>query len=172
MVRNWRVIIVVISLAGLFWSSNPAAVQAGTKGHAAAKPSTRQLERGRYLVKIAGCNDCHTAGYLMKNGKVPETEWLTGDTLGWSGPWGTTYAPNLRLFMADLSADEWVKLARTLQARPPMPWYGLNVMTEKDLRAIHALIHHLGPAGEPAPPYLPPDREPKPPYARFYLPQP
>jgi len=74
--------------------------------------------------------------------------------------------------MADLSADDWVKLARTLQARPPMPWYGLNVMTEKDLRAIHALVRHLGPAGTAAPPYLPPDREPKPPYARFHLPQP
>jgi hypothetical protein len=42
----------------------------------------------------------------------------------------------------------------------------------KDLRAIHALIHHLGPAGGAAPSYLPSDREPALPYARFYLSQP
>lgn len=32
----------------------------------------KQVERGRYLLKIAGCNDCHTPGYLMAEGKVPE----------------------------------------------------------------------------------------------------
>ena len=45
----------------------------------------------------SGCNDCHTAGYMQKDGQVPETEWLTGDSMGWQGPWGTTYAANLRL---------------------------------------------------------------------------
>lgn len=57
------------------------------------------LQRGRYLVQIAGCNDCHTAGYAMAPEKVPESAWLTGDQLGWSGPWGTTYPSNLRLYM-------------------------------------------------------------------------
>lgn len=45
------------------------------------------VERGRYLVKIAGCNDCHTAGYAISAGKVDEKQWLTGDALGWRGPW-------------------------------------------------------------------------------------
>lgn len=30
------------------------------------------LDRGRYLVKIGGCNDCHTSGYAQTAGKVPE----------------------------------------------------------------------------------------------------
>jgi len=60
---------------------------------------SKSLDRGRYLVKIAGCNDCHTAGYAETAGKVPEKQWLTGDQLGWRGPWGTTYAANLRLYM-------------------------------------------------------------------------
>ena len=35
--------------------------------------------RGSYLVNaIGGCNDCHTPGYGMKNGQVPEALWLTG----------------------------------------------------------------------------------------------
>ena len=56
-----------------------------------------RIRQGRYLVEIAGCNDCHTAGYAPSGGKVPEAQWLTGDALGFAGPWGTTYPGNLRL---------------------------------------------------------------------------
>jgi hypothetical protein len=28
------------------------------------------IERGRYVGKTSGCNDCHTAGYLMGGGGV------------------------------------------------------------------------------------------------------
>jgi hypothetical protein len=66
---------------------------------------------------------------------VPESEWLTGDALGWRGPWGTTYPTNLRLFMQDLTEDQWVKKGKTLNARPPMPWFNLRDMTTSDLRA-------------------------------------
>ena len=52
----------------------------------AQKPDDTQIKRGRYLVEIAGCNDCHTAGYAPSGGKVPEAQWLLGDALGWSGP--------------------------------------------------------------------------------------
>jgi mono/diheme cytochrome c family protein len=134
----------------------------------AAKPAdSKSLDRGRYLVKIAGCNDCHTPGYAEKAGKVPENQWLTGDQLGWRGPWGTTYAVNLRLYMQNLSEDQWVKEAKTLQSRPPMPWFTLREMTEQDLRAIYKLIRYLGPAGGPAPAFVPPGQEPKGPYALF-----
>jgi mono/diheme cytochrome c family protein len=57
---------------------------------------SKSIARGRYIVKIAGCNDCHTPGYFQTGGKVPEKEWLVGDKLGWRGPWGTTYPSNLR----------------------------------------------------------------------------
>ncbi len=60
--------------------------------------SEPQQERGRYLVRIAGCNDCHTPGYAESGGLLPEARWLVGDKLGWHGPWGTTYPTNLRLF--------------------------------------------------------------------------
>ncbi|MGM0744616.1 MAG: hypothetical protein ACQETF_04880 [Bacteroidota bacterium] len=46
---------------------------------------------------VAGCNDCHTDGYLMMDGNIPEEEWLAGSPMGWQGPWRTTYASNLRL---------------------------------------------------------------------------
>lgn len=125
------------------------------------------VEEGRYLVKIAGCNDCHTPGYLLSEGKIPEKLWLTGDAFGWRGPWGTTYATNLRIRMHALTEDQWVAYARGLKARPPMPWFTLNQMRERDLRAIYRFTRHLGPGGKEAPAYVPPDKEPKPPYASF-----
>lgn len=131
---------------------------------AAAAASSPEVERGRYLTIIGGCNDCHTAGYAPAAGKVPEKDWLTGDVLGWRGPWGTTYPSNLRLFMAKLSEKEWVTLAKHLETRPPMPWFTLQKMTDLDLRAIYKFVRSLGPAGSPAPAYLPPDKTPPQPY--------
>ena len=134
------------------------------------KKSQPQVERGRYLVKIGGCNDCHTAGYAPSGGKVPEAQWLTGDALGWRGPWGTTYATNLRLYMQDHSEDQWVKKAKALSARPPMPWFNVRDMSAGDLRAMYRYIRHLGPAGKPAPAFLPPGETPQGPYVQFPAP--
>ena len=114
------------------------------------------IKRGRYLTVIGSCNDCHTHGYAERAGEVPESDWLTGDALGWRGPWGTTYPPNLRRLMAALEEDEWLTYAKTVQLRPPMPWYQLRAMRDDDLRAIYHFVRALGPAGAPAPAYLPP----------------
>lgn len=138
----------------------------------AATGEQKLVERGRYLSKVSGCNDCHTSGYLLSEGQVPEAQWLTGDSFGWRGPWGTTYATNLRLFMANLSEDEWLVTAKNLKARPPMPWFALNEMHDDDLRAIYHFVRHLGPGGKDAPAYVPPDQEPAPPYALFPSPPP
>jgi len=135
--------------------------------YAAAQPAVELLAQGRYLANIGGCNDCHTAGYLMNEGRVPEEKWLLGDKFGWYGPWGTTYATNLRLLVADMTEAQWLTMAGVLKTRPPMPWWKLNEMKEEDLKALYHYIRHLGPAGEPAPAYIPPGREPPPPYASF-----
>lgn len=137
---------------------------------ALAEPSgadDASVKRGRYLVHIAGCNDCHTPAYGMRDGKVPESEWLTGDALGWRGPWGTTYAPNLRLTMSEMTEEQWVRKAKSLATRPPMPWFNVRAMSTADLRAIYRYVRYLGPAGKPAPAYVPPDRVPPKPYAQF-----
>ena len=125
------------------------------------------VARGRYVIAIAGCNDCHTPNFPMKNGEVPESEWLTGDALGWRGPWGTTYATNLRLYMQNLTEEQWIKTAKTLNARPPMPWFNVRRMSTTDLRAIYRYVRHLGPGGKPAPAYVPPDKTPPQPYVQF-----
>jgi mono/diheme cytochrome c family protein len=135
-------------------------------------PSTEShlVARGRYLAQVSGCNDCHTDGYLMNNGNIPVEQWLRGSSFGWSGPWGTTYASNLRLFMKDMSEAEWIDAAHKLSRRPPMPWFNLNVMHDDDLGAIYHFVRSLGDPGEPAPAYLPPGEEPQTPHASFPAP--
>jgi len=129
-----------------------------------------QIERGRYLIKVSGCNDCHTAGYLLANGETPVSEWLKGDNFGWSGPWGTTYGSNLRLFVQNMTESQWVQAAKTLRRAPPMPWFNLNTMEESDLVAIYHFIRSLGDVGEPAPAMLAPGVEPPAPFAMFPAP--
>jgi mono/diheme cytochrome c family protein len=155
-----------LAAALVFAVAAPFAADAGAQTKAAPAP----FERGRYLVQIGGCNDCHTAGYAASGGKVPEAHWLVGDRLGWRGPWGTTYASNLRLHMRELTEDAWVKAARSKELRPPMPWFTLRTMTERDLREVYRYVRHLGAAGEPAPAFVPPGTEPKGPFVLFPAP--
>lgn len=136
----------------------------------AADSRTDMIARGRYVATIGGCNDCHTPDYAMKNGDVPESLWFTGDSLGWRGPWGTTYATNLRMYLAGMTEDQWVQNARTLKARPPMPWFNLRKMEEQDLRALYRYVRSLGAPGKPAPAYLPPDKQPSGPVVMFPAP--
>ena len=62
-----------------------------------------------------------------------------------------------------------MKRARS-ELRPPMPWFNLRDMSDRDLRAIYGYLKHLGPAGESAPAYVPPDKEPTPPFVQFPAP--
>jgi len=144
-----------------------ACAAAWAAGPAAPPGSKDELQRGRYLVQIAGCNDCHTPNYGPKNGQVDEKLWLTGDALGWSGPWGTTYPTNLRLLLANMTSQQWLHHARHMEPRPPMPWFNVRAMTDADLKAIHAYTRSLGPAGVPAPAYVPPGQKASGPVVKF-----
>ncbi len=110
-------------------------------------------------------------GYALSNGKVDESLWLTDDDLGWRGPWGTTYAANLRLTVKDMTAGQFLTLARS-PLRPPMPWFAMRDMQDGDVKAIYAYLRHLGPAGDPAPAYVPPDKAPAGPFVKFPDPPP
>jgi len=126
-----------------------------------------RIKHGEYIVKITGCNDCHTPGYPEADGNLPVEKWLTGSPLGWRGPWGTTYATNLRLFMDGLTEEKWIEFARNAKSRPPMPWYALRDLSDSDLIAVYDFVRYLGPAGEPMPAYVPPGKEPAGPYVEF-----
>ena len=71
-----RFLLLVAIAASVFSASTRA------ENHA----SEDAVQRGRYITKIGGCNDCHTPGFAQSAGKIPESQWLTGDALGFSGP--------------------------------------------------------------------------------------
>jgi hypothetical protein len=48
-----------------------------------------------------------------------------------------------------------------------MPWFNVRDMSTSDLRSMYRYIRHLGPAGKPAPDYLPPEKAPPQPYVAF-----
>lgn len=147
------------------------AVISGCGSQAESRPSSSQtdsIRRGEYLVRVGACNDCHTPGYLLNEGQVPVEDWLVGNSLGWSGPWGTTYARNLRLRFQDFrSKEEWIEYARLIRTLPPMAWFNLTAMTDEDLGAIYDFIRHLGPKGSAAPLNIPVDRAPDGPVVQF-----
>jgi len=149
----------IMLLVGCVQQDAPSGVD--TEPHVAA---SSQIEAGRYLTIVAGCNDCHTGGYLFSEGQVPEDQWLLGWSMGFRGPWGTTYPPNLRLVVDEKTEDEWVTILHTRTALPPMPWMNLNKMSEDDARALYAYISSLGAAGDVMPNPVPPDQEPEGPY--------
>lgn len=113
------------------------------------------VRHGRYMIQTSGCNDCHTPGYMQKDGQVAEAEWLIGDAMGWHGPWGTTYASNLRRLAAGLSEAQWLARARA-PMRPPMPSPSLRAMTDADLTAIYRYLRSLPVTGPQTPAYVPP----------------
>lgn len=125
------------------------------------------ISNGKYLTIIAGCNDCHTKGYAQSDGNVPEAEWLKGDDLGWHGAWGTTYPVNLRLLANSMTEKAWMQSVKKAKAKPPMPWYAVRDMHDNDFRDIYRYLRHLGPAGNPAPAFVPPDRVPSGPTVRY-----
>ena len=145
------------------WICGIAAVLALTGSEAmAAKVS---VKRGAQVAITGGCHDCHTAGYGEQGGKIDPAAALKGTSLGWQGPWGTTYPANLRLVAKDKGSEEaFVKYAKSFQARPPMPFYNVHAMDESDIRSLYRYIVSLGDPGSPAPDYVPPGQQPKTPY--------
>jgi mono/diheme cytochrome c family protein len=83
------------------------------------KPDTAKIERGKYLVTVSGCNDCHTPWKMGAKGPEPDMSrmlsghpedfplppapkpqgpWLvsaTATNTAWSGPWGVSFTANL-----------------------------------------------------------------------------
>ena len=167
-----RAILVGLSLStALLAACQPGTAAAPSQPSAPAAPAVDLVARGEYLVRVAGCNDCHTAGYAERQGEVPKEHWLTGSApLGYTGPWGTTYATNLRLRMQELDEAQWLEYSANLRTRPIMPDFSVRAMSEEDRRAIYRFVRSLGPAGTRAPDALPPGQTPPPPYLALVLP--
>jgi mono/diheme cytochrome c family protein len=146
---NFGVLALAPGPAGAAAPAHAASTSTSTSAYAAAADA-EAIRRGRYLVQIAGCNDCHTAGYAERGGRVDEADWLTGVPVGFRGPWGVSYPANLRRTVQDLSEAQWMSLARA-QRLPPMPWFALRDMADDDLRALYRYLRSLPMRGEAMP---------------------
>lgn len=148
-------------------ASRPAADQAARSGTVApAQVDAASIARGRYIVSISGCNDCHTAGYSETGGAVPQSDWLLGKPVGFRGPWGVSYPANLRLTVQGMTEAEWLRFAR-VERLPPMPWFALRDMSDDDLRSMYRFVRSLGAKGERMPASLAPNANVSTPYIEF-----
>ncbi|MCE9627188.1 MAG: cytochrome c [Candidatus Eisenbacteria bacterium] len=138
----------------------------GISGAVARKTDTRaqKIERGRYLATTMGCNDCHTPG--MFYGAPDFARQLSGSELGWSGPWGVSFARNLtphaQTGIGGWSEAQIVNALRTgvrpdgSTLLPPMPWPNYALLTDADAYAIAAFLKSLPAVEHHVPAVVPP----------------
>ena len=104
----------------LLFAVLPAAalVMLVTAGHRQSSDPNSRLARGKYLVTLSGCSDCHTPLKMGPRGPEPDLArflsghpedvklpppdlkpgpWFaaTAGMTAWAGPWGISYAANL-----------------------------------------------------------------------------
>ncbi|HEX5352955.1 MAG TPA: c-type cytochrome [Rhodanobacteraceae bacterium] len=139
---------------------------------ATGQSSKHSVEHGKFLVGYGGCNDCHTPGWAVHGGHAPKAMLLTGGGMNFQGPWGTTYPPNLRLYFSKLTLKQWIQKARSMKARPAMPFWTFRYLSDKDLTDMYAYIRSLGPAGTAAHDWVPPGQTAPLPYFKMKLPPP
>jgi mono/diheme cytochrome c family protein len=126
-----------------------------------------QIERGKYLVTLGLCTDCHTPGYFF--GKPDAGRFLGGSEVGFEIPGlGVFHGPNLTpdkdTGLGQWSADEIVRAIQT-GARPDgrvlapiMPWHAFAQLTGEDAQAIAAFLKSLPPVANKVPgPFGPTD---------------
>jgi mono/diheme cytochrome c family protein len=110
------------------------------------------IARGKYLVTIAGCNDCHTPGYFL--GKPDMARFLGGSDVGFELPGlGVFHGPNLTPDKTTgLGGWTDAQIVAALQKgvrpdgrmlAPIMPWHAFAALTKQDADAIVAFLRSL-----------------------------
>jgi mono/diheme cytochrome c family protein len=118
----------------------------------AATAAGSLIVRGKYLVEVAGCNDCHTPGYFL--GKPDMERYLGGSEVGFEVPGlGVFYGPNLTPDK-ETGLGNWTieQIVTAFQGgvrpdgrrlAPPMPSRAFANFTKADARAIAAFLKNL-----------------------------
>ena len=143
-------------------SSKSSTTTSSTDSTAALSPAAK-VARGKYLVSVLACNDCHTPGGLY--GAPDMTRMLSGSELGWTGPWGTSYPANLtpdpQTGIGNYTEDDIVAAIRTGHKKsgvpilPPMPWPVYANLTDEDAYAVAAYVKSIPPVVHAVPTNLP-----------------
>ncbi len=128
-----------------------------------------QIARGRYLVMIAGCSDCHTPGALV--GAPDMKRYLGGSNVGFSIPTqgvfvGQNLTPDKETGLGNWT-DEQIVTAIRKGKRPDgselsgvMPYAALSHLTDEDASAIVAFLRSLPPVNNKVRNYRPSETVP------------
>ena len=111
-------------------------------------------ERGKYLVVLAGCNDCHTPGFFL--GKPDMAKYLGGSDVGFEIPGlgvfpGRNITPDKETGIGSWTLADFKKTIRTgvnpkgEVLMPPMPIAQFQNLPDSDLDAIYAYLRTVKP---------------------------
>jgi mono/diheme cytochrome c family protein len=128
------------TLAAFGWLASPALADEA------------QVARGRYLVTIAGCSDCHTPGALI--GAPDMKRYLGGSDVGFSIPGqgvfvGQNLTPDKETGIGSWTSEQIVTAIRTGkrpdggEVSPVMPYSAFSHLTDEDAQAIAAFLKSL-----------------------------
>jgi len=78
------------------------------------------------------------------------------DLTAWAGPWGTSFAANLtpdaQTGIGTWTSEQFIKTIRTGRhfgdgrpLLPPMPWFDVAVLSDRDLKAVFAYLQSVKP---------------------------
>ena len=141
---------------------------------AAASANADKIARGKYLMTIGACNDCHSPKLDPQQHPDPKRPFsgrpqttmapsqnnneihASLDLTAWAGPWGVSYTANLtpdqNTGLGIWTEEMFLKAIRTgrhmgvsREILPPMPWPSFRNATDEDLKSIYAYLRSIKP---------------------------
>jgi len=134
-----------------------------------AHAASRQIERGKYLVSVIPCTDCHTPGTFL--GKPDMSRYLGGSDVGFEVPglgvfYGSNLTPDKETGLGNWTIQQIATAITTGKAAdghmlaPPMPVDSLKHLTKADALAIAAYLKTLPPIKNKVPGPFGPTQKP------------
>ena len=138
----------------------PLLVAAVIFGVSSASAAETEVERGKYLVTIAGCGSCHTPGALL--GKPDAKRTLAGSEVGFGIPGvgvfvGGNLTPDKETGLGGWTNEQIIAaitkgvMPNGRKLFPVMPWPDLAHLTSGDAQAIAAYLKSLPPVKNAVP---------------------
>jgi len=137
------------------------------------------VERGAYLAQIMDRGGCHTPGYLR--GAPDFDRYLAGSDVGFGGPFGVVYPPNLTpddaTGLGRWSVEDIMAAVRSgtrpdgSELHPIMPWPSYGHLTDEDARALATYLKSLEPISNETPAPVADPAEATAPYLTLAVPE-
>jgi mono/diheme cytochrome c family protein len=146
----------------------------------AAAQAEDPVARGKYLVTIMGCGDCHTPGYFL--GKPDMAHPLSGSDVGFEMPgagihWPPNLTPDPETGLGKWSDEEIITAFKTGMRPnggrliPIMPYGDFAALTDDDAQAVVAYLRSLTPVRHAVPAPVKPGETPPGPYMTVVMPK-